>query len=134
VPIYPPQWEARFRSEGQKLASQFGLRPQFAYQIAQLVEYQKAYGLSPRITSGFRDPAYQAELRRRWDAGDRAGLRARPAANSAHSSMLAGKPAADAIDIVTADEALSGHIASALGITPGTSFTTPDPGHYAYRG
>jgi uncharacterized protein YcbK (DUF882 family) len=36
------------------------------------------------IVSGVRSNAEQAELRRRWDSGDRAGLIARPALNSAH--------------------------------------------------
>lgn len=37
------------------------------------------------IVSGLRSQAHQAELRRRWDAGDRRGLIARPALHSKHT-------------------------------------------------
>jgi len=46
-------------------------------------------GLSVRIVSGYRSPQYQAELRARWDRGDRAGLVARPALSSMHSTGIA---------------------------------------------
>jgi len=88
-------------------------------------------GLKPRITSGFRDPAKQIELQRRWDAGDRAGLRARPATSSKHSvTGWLKKPAAVAIDIVSTNEKLAADIAKALGLRPGYYFSDRDPGHY----
>jgi D-alanyl-D-alanine dipeptidase len=43
-------------------------------------------GVSLKVTSGYRSPAYQASLRARWDSGDRGGLVTRPAIDSKHSS------------------------------------------------
>lgn len=111
----------------------WGLNPGFAAKVAVLYLAQWVLGLDPRITSGWRDPEKQAHMRARWDAGDRSGLRARPADpdKSKHCrTTIAGGPNSMAIDIVSNDETLSAHIAQALGLTPGMFFRTPDPGHY----
>lgn len=50
---------------------------------------------APKITSGKRSKARQKELQRRWDRGDRAGLVARPADNSAHTEGEAFDVSAD---------------------------------------
>lgn len=42
-------------------------------------------GVALKVTSGYRSPTHQADLRARWDAGDRRGLVTRPAVNSRHS-------------------------------------------------
>lgn len=93
-------------------------------------------GLQPRITSGFRDPVKQRAMRAAWDAGNRAGLRARPADpdKSDHCKTgILGRPAARGIDIVSRDEHLAAKIGQALGWTPGLYFTPADPGHYSWR-
>lgn len=72
-------------------------------------------------------------MRARWDAGDRAGLRARPALVSQHTAQFIGRPASDAVDIVSTNEALAAQIAKALGINAGFYFATSDPGHYDNR-
>lgn len=38
-----------------------------------------------QVTSAYRSPQYQAQLRARWDAGDRTGLVVRPALSSSHT-------------------------------------------------
>jgi len=111
----------------------WGLNADFAAKVAVLYLAQLVLGLNPRITSGFRDPEKQAQMRARWDSGDRAGLRARPANpdTSKHCrTTLMGAPNSHAIDIVSNDEVLSANIARALGLAAGQFFTTPDPGHY----
>ena len=111
----------------------WGLNPDFARKVAVLYLAQLVLGLNPRITSGFRDPEKQAQMRARWDSGDRAGLRARPANpdTSKHCrTTLMGGPNSHGIDIVSSDEQLSAEIARALGLAAGKFFTTPDPGHY----
>lgn len=113
------------------LVSEHGLESTFADRAALLLAYLYLYGLNPIVTSGWRDPKYQAALRARWDRGDRTGLRARPALNSEHTlTGWLGKPASKAVDIETANEGLAARIAAALGIGAGYNFASPDPGHY----
>ena len=71
-------------------------------------------------------------MRARWDAGDRAGLRARPAADSLHTATdWLGRAAARAIDMPSSDEARAARIATTIGgIGAGLYFRSPDPGHY----
>lgn len=65
-----------------------GVSPFLADAVDQADRYIRANypRLSLHVTSGYRAPAYQASLRARWDRGDRRGLVARPASNSAHSA------------------------------------------------
>lgn len=89
-------------------------------------------GFSIRVTSAYRDPAFQAALRARWDAGDRAGLVARPALRSAHSDGLA-------VDLVASGEVPGrqpalvqlGLWAQTKGYVWGGTFTRYDPVHFA---
>lgn len=114
------------------LVGEHGLAPSFADRIALFLAYCYQYGLDPVVQSGWRDPAHQKALRARWDAGDRRGLRARPALNSDHTrTNWLGEPAAEAIDITTANDGLAARIAQAVGIRAGQYFREPDPGHYA---
>lgn len=109
----------------------WGLEGAFALQAARLYVALWLSGLAPRITSGFRDPSKQRALQARWDAGDRSGIRVRPATTSKHSTTtFSGNPAATAIDMPCNDEKLAARIAQSLGIGAGESFTVPDPGHY----
>ena len=106
-----------------------------ALPIARLYIALWGAGLNPRITSGFRDPAKQRALQARWDAGDRAGLRVRPATNSLHSRMSTmGSPASIAVDMPCDDDGRGAAIAQSMGVGAGMSFSTPDPGHYYLLG
>jgi len=126
------------KSAEKYLIDTWGIDSTVAGKFAMLWAYLYQYGLAPRITSGFRDPAKQKAMQAAWDRGERQGLRARPATSSDHtvekSGFLSSKPAARAIDIVSSDERRAAAIARALGIGAGLDFSTPDPGHYFVRG
>lgn len=64
-----------------------GVEPAFADFIEQAdaIVGASAPELALSVSSGFRSPAYQAQLRARWDRGDRAGLVVRPALSSKHT-------------------------------------------------
>ena len=112
-------------------AKGWGLTDRAAILYVTLVAWSIAYGLPPlSILSGYRDPEHQAELRRRWDAGDRGGLMARPAERSAHMT-------GDAFD--------TNYDANLLGIWGyftkfienarwGGEFRAPDWNHFDVRG
>lgn len=125
------------KSAEKYLVDQWGVDSTVAGKFALLLAYFFQYGLNPRITSGFRDPAKQKALQAAWDRGDRQGLRARPADNSDHSATRSGflgaKAASRAIDITTSNDARAAAIARALGIGAGADFKSPDPGHYFVR-
>lgn len=112
-----------------------GLNFNFALKLVWLWAYALWYRIPITFTSGFRDPAYQRELQRRWDAGDRAGLSVRPATTSKHSrTSLTGQPDAVAADIQS-NSAQNlrdlGYLAETYcGLKWGGNFTTPDPVHF----
>lgn len=112
------------------LVATYGLDKTFAGKMAIVLAYAIAEGLAPRITSGFRDPSHQEAMQRAWDAGQRAGLRVRPATDSKHSHKSFFSPAALAVDIPTNNDRRMAQIAQAVGVGIGASFHTPDPGHY----
>lgn len=118
-------WQEWVRDATEYFRGSWGLEATWAGQVALLYLYFASYGLAPRITSGYRDPAHQAELRRRWDAGDRAGLRHRPALNSDHTRRRA-------VDIVTNNPRRAAEIAKALGI--GTGMDYGDDVHFFRKG
>lgn len=66
-------------------------RPARAHAWATAVMAYNGYNepARPDITSGYRSPDRQAELVELWDAGQRAGLRARPARCSWHMTRRA---------------------------------------------
>lgn len=111
------------------LQLQWGLAASFSTTVALFLLYLYYYGLNPVITSGWRSPAKQADLLRRYQAGD-PGVVAKPAVNSLHLNTLLGKPASLAIDISTNNAALAANIAKQLGIRAGYYFTKPDPVHF----
>jgi|GEM_PF-5260762 len=112
-----------------------GLSSSFALPVARLYIGLWAAGLNPRISRGWSDPAHQAELRARWDRGDRAGLRVRPAEKSQHTTTtFLGAPAATAVDMPCNDDKAAAKIAQQLGVGAGLTFSTPDPGHYYLLG
>lgn len=113
-------------------AQGLGLSPSFAIDVARLYVLAWSKGLSPRFTRGFSSPQHQAELRARWDRGDRQGLRVRPAdpSTSKHCRVVAGRPAALAVDMPTANDTATARLASDLGIGAGELFKDKDQGHY----
>lgn len=126
--------EEWLRQTAEFLRDNHGLAGSFSDRVALFLAYCYQYRLAPIVTSGFRDPKHQAELRARWDRGDRAGIRVRPAADSQHSTTAWGKPAARAIDITTKDDRKAAQIARALGLGAGLDFKVPDLGHYFEKG
>ena len=113
------------------LIQEWGLEKNFAARVALLLLYFSYFGLSWRVTSGFRDPRRQRELQKAWDRGDRTGLVTRPATNSLHSTTsFLGKPAAVAVDISTNDDNFAGEIAAFLKIGWGGNFRSYDPVHF----
>jgi hypothetical protein len=129
--MLPPEYENWAKAAAPYFRDAYGLEGNFALPIARLFVALWGQGLNPRVTSGFRDPSKQKEMQARWDAGNRAGLRARPATNSAHTATgFLGRPAAKAIDIVSSDEKKAADIASRLKVGAGLYFQKSDPGHY----
>lgn len=65
-----------------------GVEPELAGYIEQAaaIVADAAPGVSLRVVSGFRSGSHQADLRARWDRGDRGGLVVRPAASSRHTA------------------------------------------------
>lgn len=122
----------------QYLRQSFGLNSTFSAAAAVLFYYLSLYGLNPVITSGFRSPENQAEKRARWDAGNRAGLKVRPARpeNSLHCRVTSvlKSPDSKAVDISTSDSVLAGRIARALGVGWGGDFQEADPVHFFLAG
>lgn len=113
---------------GSFLVSSWGLDRSFAPSVALLYLYLSHYGLSPVITSGWRSPAKQEELLRRWKAGDQS-IVAKPATNSKHMhTTWLGNPASLAVDISTSNPKLAADIARYLNIKPGYDFN--DPVHF----
>jgi hypothetical protein len=111
-------------------STQWGLDKSFASNVALLYLYFVQYGLSPKITSGFRSPEKQAELQSRYSAGDPSVV-VKPATNSKHSTVdWLGNPAAQAVDISTNNPATAAQIARAIGVGAGYFFTTSDPVHF----
>lgn len=106
----------------------WGLSDAFALKAARLFLMLYLYGLSPKITSGFRSPEKQEELKRRYEMGDKS-IRYKPAGNSKHSSTgFIGQPAANAIDISTNNAAKAAQVAKMIGVKPGYDFG--DPVHF----
>lgn len=83
----------------------------------------------PRITSAYRPPLYQRYLQRRWDAGDREGLTARPASRSWH---MVGR----AIDVDANADAFwkFRDLMLEYGFRWGGDFTRPDDVHFDLPG
>ena len=113
------------------LISQWGLSGTFAKKAALLLAYFFQYGLNPQITSGYRSVSEQKALLKRWNAGDRTGLKAKPAESSLHNNSSWLRPAARAIDISTSNYYYAAKIAEAIGIGSGYRFN--DPVHFFER-
>jgi D-alanyl-D-alanine dipeptidase len=64
-----------------------GVDPELADYIQQAagIVARAAPGVTLEVVSGYRSQSHQADLRARWDRGDRTGLVVRPAASSRHT-------------------------------------------------
>lgn len=112
-----------------------GASSEAAPKFALLWGFASAYGYNPRITSVWRDPEKQKRMQERWDAGDRSGLRARPATNSKHTQTnWLGRPASTAMDMPCSDDVACARLARELGLGAGQYFKRADPGHYYLTG
>lgn len=112
------------------LKESWGLDDTFAAKVALFYLYCAQYGLSPKLTSGYRSPEKQQQLTARYNAGDKSVV-VKPATNSKHSTTdWLGKPAARAIDISTNNKTVAAQIAKSIGIGAGYFYKTPDPVHF----
>lgn len=105
-----------------------GLRSEIAarYVVAALLAKCET-GSAPRIVSGYRSPEAQEKLRRKWAAGERAGIVAPPAQESWHTKGLA-------IDVTTKGRGFEVFREAMLimGSRWGGNFSTYDPVHFDY--
>lgn len=132
--VLPAEWEKWARDAAPYFARVQGLAGSFALDAARLYIALWGRGLAPRIARGWSDPAHQKELQRRWDSGNRAGLRVRPATTSKHSiTSFSGGPSSQAIDMPCRDDQAGAAVAAQLGIGAGWNFSDRDPGHYFQR-
>ena len=128
-----PDYEAWCVEATPYFRESLGLQSAFARPVARLYLSLWFAGLAPRLTSGFRDPSKQRELRALWDSGVRRGFLAKPANpdTSLHcKTSFTGAPASRAVDMPCTNDRLAAQIASQLGIGAGLNFREPDPGHY----
>jgi len=125
--MQPEEWVA---AVSVWLVDEWGLKALFADKIAVLLYFMLYYGLNPRINSGYRSGAKQAELLQRWEDGD-PGIVVKPAEHSKHSKVDGNnKPAAQAIDIGHDNSPAAKVIANYLKIGYGGDFRTPDYVHF----
>jgi len=104
------------------LVPQWGLDAGFAIQVARLFYWFWYYGLNPQITSGYRSAKKQADLRRRYEAGDPSVVYP-PAAKSLHCTTgFLGGPGAKAVDISTNEPYTAAILARQLGLKPGYEY------------
>lgn len=127
-------WAPWLESVHDYLVDTWKLDKDFGEKVAILLAYATDGGLNPRVTSGYRDGSKQKEMQARWDAGDRQGLRVRPATDSKHSNTSWMRGAALAVDIATNNDFRMAQLARAIGLGAGADFNTPDPVHYYKKG
>lgn len=120
--------ETWLKDTSNTLRVEWGLDKSFSTNAALLFLYLWHYGLNPVITSGWRSPQRQAELMKRYQAGD-PSIRFKPAKYSKHmNTSWLGGPASLAIDISTSNPRMAAQIAKALNVRPGYDFN--DPVHF----
>lgn len=104
------------------IANSANVRPGFAIKLSAMMRSLNSQGVRPTITTAYRSPAKQAELRARAAAGE-AGITT-PARVSNHSNGMAA-------DFGSAGgTAAYRRAGAASGLTWGGNFRTPDPVHY----
>ena len=129
--IKQPEYKKWLTEYKAYLVENWGLNSDLAEKVAVFLLYAYFYGLNWTINSGFRDPEYQKELQKRWDAGNRTGIVARPATNSLHSvTGWLSKPDSHAIDLKFNDQNLAGQLSPFFGLKWGGNFNSRDPVHF----
>lgn len=121
------------RSVGQKIMYEKGASGSSALQFARLYGYAFMQGLGPYVTRIYSSRSRQMELQQKWDAGQREGLRVRPATTSKHIREDRGQMASDAIDMPCSDldnDRKCAIIARDIGLRAGEDFKVTDSGHY----
>lgn len=113
----------------------WGLNEALALKISQLYLWGLQSGFPMKVTSGWRDPEKQRAMQERWDRGDRAGLAARPATNSKHSTTgFFGDPDAMAVDLYAGSDQnlriLGSWAQNYLGLKWGGTFRNADLVHF----
>lgn len=99
------------------LHDKWGLDKSFSPKAAEVFLLLHFYGASPVITSGYRSPEYQAQLVKRYKAGDPGILSPLPPGKSLHQHKdWLGRPASWAIDIDHHNNSLAAIIAKYLGL------------------
>jgi len=117
------------------LTDTWGLNTDLARRVAVLILWGYVSGMSMSVTSGWRDPEKQRAMQARWDAGDRAGLAARPASSSKHTvTDLFGNPDSMAVDLSAGSDQnlriLGNWATKYLGLQWGGHFSLPDLVHF----
>ena len=108
-----------------------GLNPATAARALYLAWWVKQLGgVELELESAYRSPEYQKQLQQRWDRGDRAGLKVRPATNSLHSEGRAFDVGAVGPDPSSETWRRIGSVGESLGLSWGGRFQTPDPVHF----
>lgn len=108
----------------------FGLSKRFAEQSAWIMMLGIYWNLDPRVISGYRSSKKQSEMQARWDAGDREGMSSRPVDKSKHSRTEDGRPAAQAVDITSKNNAVLGKMVGYFGLEWGGNYRNPSPNHF----
>jgi len=128
-PVYSQWAESAKDYFREKLGADKNAAKKFA--LLYVLAYSR--GLNPRITRIYSDKQHHLDLQKRWDAGQREGLRARPANNSKHIIEDFWKnPASKAMDMPSDNDREVARLAREIGLGAGEDFKTPqpDPGHY----
>jgi len=114
------------------LREKWGLNKKFSIKVGLFLLVNAILGNPGNVSSGFRDPKRQAQLRNAWDRGDRVGLVVRPALNSKHSTItsILGNPDAKAIDITFPYQEYAGSISGLFGLKWGGNFRSKDLVHF----
>lgn len=133
MPALNSEVEEWAKVQGQAVMYDKGASARAALQFARLYGYAVIADLNPYVTRIYSSGQHQKDLQQRWDAGQRQGLRVRPATTSKHIRESRGEPASDAIDMPCSspeNDKKCAQIARELGLRSGETFTVADPGHY----
>jgi len=124
-------YEDFIKSWSRYLVDEWGLDPEFSKRAAALVVWCSHYRLNPRITSGYRDKAFQQYLVDEWNKGNPNVHTPLPPGKSLHNATnWYGGPAALAMDMQTSNSFSAGYLAKQLGLVWGGE---KDVVHFGYR-
>lgn len=120
---------------------QAGLSPDAEWLLQAVSAFWQSQGWGqPLVLSICRSSAAQSELRRRWDSGDKRGIRVRPALRSAHTPDNFGR--CNAFDLAGTEDQLNqtGRFVNELRgdgfrtVRWGGNWLVKDPNHFDTRG